>query len=114
MEVETKLEEKSNILTKLLSRQIRHWFQYINLKEISANVIIINNIDIFSLMIYKYDRLQWFWCDILATNMFEPNILSQQRPSLFWKNEINMNNQKIRLESIDNIQIIFKRMIRKH
>ena len=89
MEVEAKLEEKPNISTKLLSRQISHWFQYINLNEISTNIIIINNIDIFSLMIYKYDRLQWFWCDIFATKMFEPNILSQQRPSLFWKkNEI--------------------------
>ena len=54
MEVEAKLEEKPNISTKLLSRQIRHWFQYINLTEISANIIIINDIDIFSLMIYKY------------------------------------------------------------
>ena len=54
MEVEAKLEEKPNISTKLLSRQIRHWFQYINLKEISANIIIINNIDIFSLMIHKW------------------------------------------------------------
>ena len=90
MEVEAKLEEKPNISTKLLSRQTSHWFQYINLNEISTNIIIINNIDIFSLMIYKYDRLQWFWCDIFATKMFEPNILSQQRPSLFWKkkNEI--------------------------
>ena len=88
MEIEAKLEEKQNISTKLLSRQIRHWFQYINLKEISANIIIINKIDIFSLMIYEYDRLQYFWCDIFTTKMFEPNILSQQRPSLFWKVEI--------------------------
>ena len=46
-EVEAKLEEKPNISTKLLSRQIRHWFQEINLKEISANIIIINNNDNF-------------------------------------------------------------------
>ena len=67
MEVEAKLEEKPNISTKLLSRQISHWFQYIKLNEISTNIIIINNIDIFSLIIYKYDRLQWFWCDIFVT-----------------------------------------------
>ena len=68
-------------------------------------MIIINNIDVFSLILYKYDRLQWFWCDIFATKMFEPNILSQLPPPFFFKNK---NNQKVRLESINDIKKHFQ------